>query len=250
MTKMVEVEPKKVKRRCFVISPIGEEGSIERLHADMVLGYIIKPALPEYEVTRADAFGAPEIITTKIIEAITTYDLSVADLTFHNPNVFYELGLRHMSEKPVIHIAGEGTRLPFDNAGVSTIFFQVSDINSHTRARNKITESARLVEAESYKVSNPVTQARGSIRLAKSGDANEVILAGLTDRIASLESKAQDVLQWRGSIHDTWRAGRSQVVPPIGPIGSSVLSLTMAELLKTARQPVAQAGDGRRDEDA
>jgi hypothetical protein len=32
-------------RRCFVISPIGMEGSQEREHADDVFDYIIKPAL-------------------------------------------------------------------------------------------------------------------------------------------------------------------------------------------------------------
>lgn len=154
------------KPRCFVISPIGDKGSIERRHADMVLHSVLEQALPDYEVKRADAFGAAEMISDKIIEAITTHDLAVADLTFSNPNVFYELGLRHMAEKPVIHIAGDGTKLPFDNSGVSTIFFDVTDIHSHKQARDEIAKAAAVVMTKGYKVSNPVTQARGSISLS------------------------------------------------------------------------------------
>ncbi len=40
---------------------------------------------------RSDKFGKPEMITPQIIEAIFTCELAVADLTFLNPNVFYEL---------------------------------------------------------------------------------------------------------------------------------------------------------------
>jgi hypothetical protein len=33
------------KRRCFVIGPIGKEGSIERKHADMLLNAVVREAL-------------------------------------------------------------------------------------------------------------------------------------------------------------------------------------------------------------
>ena len=38
------------RRRCFVISPIGEEGSNVRAHADDVLEFIIKPALAKCDL--------------------------------------------------------------------------------------------------------------------------------------------------------------------------------------------------------
>jgi len=155
----------------------------------MVLESIIKIALPECLVTRSDEFGAAEMISDKIIEAITTYEIAIADLTFHNPNVFYELGLRHMSEKPVIHICSEGTKLPFDNAGVSTIFFNVADVHSHKNARTKIAEAYKLVSANGYKISNPVTQARGSIALAGSADSRDILLSALVKKVEDLDSR-------------------------------------------------------------
>lgn len=96
------IGPPSAKKRCFVISPIGDKGSPERRHADMVLNSIIKPALPDFEIKRADDFGTPDMITDRVVEAIIAYELVVADLTGRNPNVFYEIGLRHMLAKPII----------------------------------------------------------------------------------------------------------------------------------------------------
>ena len=38
----------------------------------------------------------------------------IADLSGYNPNAFYELAIRHMEEKPVIHMIQEGQAPPFD----------------------------------------------------------------------------------------------------------------------------------------
>jgi hypothetical protein len=45
---------------------------------------------------------------------LQTADLVVADLTGANPNVYYELALRHSTAKPFVHLAREGTEIPFD----------------------------------------------------------------------------------------------------------------------------------------
>ncbi|CAA2143715.1 hypothetical protein [Hyphomicrobium sp. ghe19] len=178
------------KLRCFVISPIGDERTETRKNADMVLESIIKRALePEFEVIRSDAFGHSQMITRNIIDAITTYELAVADLTTHNPNVFYELGLRHMMEKPVIPICREGEKIPFDNMGVSTIFYDISDIHSHKSAADKIRACAATVMSGSYVVSNPVTSARGEIKLAKSADDKDQVIANLSDRVGEIERR-------------------------------------------------------------
>ena len=89
----------KKPRRCFVIGPIGEPGSPERTHADMLLNNVIREALkdcdPPYEVARSDEIDDPGMITDRMIHDILNADLVIADLTFLNPNAFYELGIRH-----------------------------------------------------------------------------------------------------------------------------------------------------------
>lgn len=85
-------------RICFYISPIGEEGMEHRQHADLFLGSIVEPSLEEFglSVVRADKIGKPGMTTAQIIEHILRSKLVIADLSYHNPNVFYELCLRHV----------------------------------------------------------------------------------------------------------------------------------------------------------
>jgi hypothetical protein len=182
----------KPRLRCFVISPIGDAVSPERLHSDMVLNSIIRPALPEFVVKRGDELGPIDMIGEQVIEAIFDYEMAVADLTGHNPNVFYELGLRHMIELPVVLIAQQGTKIPFDAAGVRTIFFNIADWNSHTQARRCIEEAAAHAMSKTYKLSNPVTQARASLKLAESSDPKDVILSNLIKRVEELEKRERD----------------------------------------------------------
>jgi hypothetical protein len=52
-----------------------------------------------------------------VIEAIQTYDLCIADLTGHNPNVFYELALAQAARRPVVMLKLAGEAIPFDVNG-------------------------------------------------------------------------------------------------------------------------------------
>lgn len=112
------------KKKCFVISPIGEDDGPIRRRSDQVLQYIIKPPVEEagYQLTRADKISEPGIITSQIIERVVEDDLVIADLTDWNPNVFYELAIRHAIRKPFVQLIKRGEKLPFDVAGTRTIF--------------------------------------------------------------------------------------------------------------------------------
>lgn len=110
-------------RTCFVIMPIGTQihDGIEVTSSDLRNRYddLIKEALlkarPYLEVTRADDVAAPGAITSDILTRIMHSDIVVADITYPNPNVFYELGLRHASRNGTIIIRDSaGHRAPFD----------------------------------------------------------------------------------------------------------------------------------------
>ena len=51
----------------------------------------------------------------------------VADLSYHNPNVFYELAVRHATGKPIIHIKRTSDPIPFDNKDFRTIDIAFDD---------------------------------------------------------------------------------------------------------------------------
>ncbi|MDH5201744.1 MAG: hypothetical protein OEW69_00580, partial [Nitrospirota bacterium] len=75
------------KQTCFVISPIGEEGSDIRRRADQILRQIIVPGVSAcgFEAIRADQISEPGLITTQVIQHIIEDPLVLADLTGSNP---------------------------------------------------------------------------------------------------------------------------------------------------------------------
>src|SRR4051794_21742305 len=103
-------------RRCFVISPIGAEGSAVRQHADDVFDYIIKPAVAECGLVahRSDHLLEPGRISDQMFKEIVTGDCCIALLTFHNPNVFYELAVAPAAGTPVVTLIEKGEAVPFD----------------------------------------------------------------------------------------------------------------------------------------
>jgi hypothetical protein len=188
-----------LSKRCFVISPIGAQGSAERKHADMTLNAIIRPALAEsgteFSVTRADESSEIGMITDHLISEILESDLLVADLSFLNPNVFYELGIAHAIEKPVIHIAHRDTKLPFDNVGYRAVLFDPTDWQSQVESKKQIAEAARIAVANSSVVSNPISHARGWKRLKSSSDSEQYILAKLVEENSKVKSQLYELVE-------------------------------------------------------
>lgn len=118
-------------RRCFVISPIGDEGSAVRAHADDVLEYIIKPALDKCHVVavRSDQIAEGGTITEQMFREIVGADVCVALLTGLNPNVFYELAVAQSAARPVIILIEKGLTLPFDVKDLRCIQYEMVPIS-------------------------------------------------------------------------------------------------------------------------
>jgi hypothetical protein len=114
---------------CFYITPIGEESTEERRHSDFMMEYIIKPAVKEFSLTvvRADQIGKPGMIGKQIIEHILNARLVIADLSFHNPSVFYELCLRHATRLPTVQVKRFVDKIPFDLNQYRTISIETRD---------------------------------------------------------------------------------------------------------------------------
>lgn len=132
------------KLACFVIAPIGGKDTDIRKRSDKVLKHLFRKALAEkYEVTRGDEIDEPGMITSQVLRAVQTCDLVVADLTGHNPNVLYELAVRHAVEKAVIHlIEPKVSKIPFDIAGFRTIEFDLTDLDSIESAIEQLRKQA------------------------------------------------------------------------------------------------------------
>jgi hypothetical protein len=84
----------------------------------------------QLKVVRADSIDKPGIITRQIIEYIMRSRLVIADLSFHNPNVFYELALRHAVKLPIVQLIRISAKVPFDVNQMRTIQIDTTDIYS------------------------------------------------------------------------------------------------------------------------
>lgn len=108
---------------CFVMMPFGPPlgGYYEKIY---------KPAIEKAGLTpmRADddLFGTGKIMD-QIWSGINSAKVLVADLTTRNPNVYYELGLAHALQKPVVLISNRQEDVPFDLNHIRVIYYDMTD---------------------------------------------------------------------------------------------------------------------------
>jgi hypothetical protein len=106
------------KKQVFVISPIGKKESEDYKKFDAVLKTMIKPAIDEIDKTlrilRADQISQPGSFIKDILEQLQNSYIVIANLTGLNPNVFYELGVRHSLSNRTIMITEDLSTLPSD----------------------------------------------------------------------------------------------------------------------------------------
>jgi hypothetical protein len=108
--------------RCFIVTPIGGDNTEIRRAAEGVIDAVVLPLLinnfgfRDTNITVAHRMPQAGSINRQVIQRILEDDLVITNLTGLNPNVMYELAIRHASRKPVIIICENGTKLPFDIA--------------------------------------------------------------------------------------------------------------------------------------
>jgi hypothetical protein len=112
----------------------------------------------------------------------------IADLTDQNPNVFYELAIRHSSRKPLIQLMTSGQAIPFDVATERTIFYDTHDLDSVEDAKAQLSEQVQAIESGGATTENPVSLAVDFAVLRESGDPNQIELADIRETIAEMRS--------------------------------------------------------------
>lgn len=107
------------KRQCFFITPIGNENTEIRKKTDRLVN-VLQKVIEEkgFELIVSHKESSLGSISNKIIQHILYDELVIANLTGLNPNVMYELAVRHSTYRPVISIVEVGgatsTSVPFD----------------------------------------------------------------------------------------------------------------------------------------
>lgn len=195
-----------LQHECFFIAPIGAEGTQERRRSDGVLEFVVKRAAAEVGLTavRGDQIAEPGQITLQVIEHVLGARAAVVDLTDLNPNVFYELAVRHTARLPVALIAEKDCPLPFDIAQMRTIFFEHTDLKSADECRRSIV--SHLSEALDGAVDSPIATSV-DVQSLQSGSIVERNVAELVTTVEEM-AKSQRmtfdlVMQLRSAIRST-----------------------------------------------
>ncbi len=92
------------QKECFVIMPISDAEGYDKGHFTRVYYDIIEPAVESagHKPIRADEVVSSNLIQLDIVERLIYAPLAICDISSRNPNVFYELGIRHAFNKPVV----------------------------------------------------------------------------------------------------------------------------------------------------
>jgi|GEM_PF-1980806 len=200
----METEKKKTEKQesakqksCFIITPIGDENSEIRRKADGLIEAIVKPVLENlgYVPIIPHTMTKPGSITTQVVEHILSSDMVIANLIGLNPNVMYELAVRHAVRKPIVCVVENGTKLPFDIAQDRVIlysdeFFRVETLKKDLK--QMIESASKMGKGE---IDNPIYRAQSNTmvqrQLEKSPNTTDAdVLKLILERLTKLEDSA------------------------------------------------------------
>lgn len=190
---------------CFVLTPFGRkhDSAGAMLDFDAIYHEFIGPAvaLASLQAVRGDEvlFGA----ASAVFQRLMTADYVVADLTLANPNVFYELGVRHaLRPSGTVLIAANGTRTPFDISALPVMFYDVSSgrVTDAQRAQRELAGALRRA-GEGNRVDSPVFLSMPTLATPSQAEAHDETeararaFAALSERIETAAQRGADALR-------------------------------------------------------
>ena len=217
------ISDQNTKKKCFFITPIGKENDQVRRDADGLMDEIICPALthmgflPE-NIYVSHKISEPGEIDYQIVRHLFDDDLVIANLTGTNANVMYELAIRHFLGTPLILIALNGTRLPFDVLRQRTVFFD-NDIAGAFKLKSNLIDVIRCLD--DFKPNNVIQNAAREKKTEEAlKEMREVTVPSsqIQELISSVRSLEKDI----GKIIENNRISSGLTVNPhLSPLTST-----------------------------
>jgi hypothetical protein len=131
----------------------------------------------------------PGLITSQVIQRIVDDPLVVADLTESNPNVFYEMALRHAVKKPLVQLIAKGERIPFDVANMRTIIVDHRDLDSVEATKQEMIAQVKAMELPGAIINTPISVSLDLQMLRHSDKPQDRSLADIVSALTDLRSE-------------------------------------------------------------
>jgi len=174
-------------KTCFVMMPMGDqsydnvqltEDGLRKLYDDLIKEAINR-ARPDLDVVRSDDIARPGEITPDIYEHIYDADYVIADISYPNPNVFYELGLRHASKTGTILVRDQNTPPPpFDLHGQRHIEYENTATGLKALAK-KLRKTFDAIDEKPGRPDNPfLNKTEPRYALPTGGETYQVLQIG------------------------------------------------------------------------
>src|ERR1051326_354026 len=121
-----------MRKRCFVIMPFSKTTDLhgEAYWTNLFENFLTK-ALDAHGYDAYKSVDTPNNITKNIVRELAMADLVLAVLTDGNPNVLYELGVRHSLRQGTIMIL-EGDARPFDISNYGVLSYREGNLEQFT----------------------------------------------------------------------------------------------------------------------
>lgn len=211
------------ERHCFVVMPFGRDASEQKWFRGWY-EVVIKPAVLEagFEPKLAAAEEQPGAINDEIRSHLALDPMVVVDLggaepeDDPNPNVMYELGIRHALSLPLVMMAWKGQRLPFDVSN-QRIIMEDRDLVDLEQNRKRLVTFIHAAQQGRYYRPMEAVGRIATIEAASEALGEDSLLRALAQEVQDLRSSFvqatsyRDVRHWREKVPTVKKLLRGKV---------------------------------------
>ncbi len=174
-----------MKNTCFIIMPFRDP--LNEYYTEIIKPAVITSGLSP---VRADEIFGTQSIIKDVVQQISSAKLLIADLTYRNPNVMYELGVAHSLNKPVIMLVQNTEDIPFDLKHLRIIVYNTTKVKWDNKLQTDIEHTIDAV------LKNPNDSRLFDIKFVTTeiGPALKKMLAAITQNYKLKLSITEDIV--------------------------------------------------------
>jgi len=173
----------------------------------------------------------------------------IADLSDQNPNVYYELAIRHVIKKPYIHIIEIGQKIPFDIFATRTIYYDYKDLEMVEKVKKDLEDQIRFAEENPEKIDSPVSYSFNLSLLSKSTDRGDKNIVSVISLIQNLQL---EMSHFTSNVQAELKEIKQHIYTPETGVAGKGQARDISKLNKIQKELGIQEKDkisGREDED-